>query len=775
MKNKHLLFMLALPVAFAACSDDELQTLNNNQVVDGEMVATADLTLTASKSFGEAESRANWVKGEDSYAFHWTAATDAVGLAYVGEGTAAVTNYNFVVDSIYDGRLVVQENAAYTTKYQKIGETSSVAAAWKNSYKVKIGAADPVSYDAASHIISSSEYAKFKTGNDYILKGKYVAYFPAVGSNKFAETGNIPVESPASLSFTTVAENLTLAAANTFQYSQKVDITTAGSQVTHFTLNPLSSVFNIQVTTKLDKTIKTVIIAAKNGEKFITKASLNGIPATANKDALTNIDATASVAALTLSNTSGVTLDDAATEAVNFYMPVLPAAFTTGFDIIFLDEAGKAYTIEKAFKNGSFTIPSGQMIPMPVEIPANAEFKDYLATDATTFNAAVNSIITAAGTDDVTATIKLFNNITGAGNVNLTATNTIKLTIDGDCTVAVGAVTVPEGATLNIDNTKLTAGNVINEGTLNINGELEATGLTNEGTANVNAEAVVKGNLVNSSILNVNAEGELTVAGGATSSNTNTIDVFGKMNLSGNTVSTTTTYTSLSNTNKIIVRADAEFNNDAECVITNQGQLTCDGDFNNNGHIKEVGSSAVVTGMNYNQGETGAFSKVVSTADELKTALVNENTTSGQAYTTVYVTAGLTVAFDEDFTSTKGIIINDGAGDLTLNIKGGKTVTLASIEAANLTILNSDATHALTSIAKLVVNSGFEIASGKTLTVGHNTESTFNGALTNEAGTFTYEAVATATPQLEVKGILSCESFSGAGTWSGIPSIIVAE
>lgn len=730
----------------------------NESSAKGDKISVADLNFAVGKGFGDANTRAGYDDADDNGKryFVWNSADDAIGLCYVGEGTSAVTNYKFNVDSLYNESLIVLGTAPsvnttwYTTKYQPVSIadfdswTGDEAADWKASYPQYNNGNVEANLDKNA-LVTSSRYAKFKTENDYILKGKYVAYFPAVNKDKFSQAGSIPVVSPASLSVA-AADSMKTAAANVYQFSQKTDLTEAGKQVTKFELSALSSIFKVAVTNKTTGSIsiETVIIKAKGDSKFATEGTLNGIPAAANKDAFT---VTKSTSALTLTYTDKVAI--AAEETGFFFMPVLPQTFATGFDIILINEEGKALTLSQNFSSSSYTLPSGQIVPLPVTVAKDDTFNDYLATDKATFDKAVTTI---KGANDADATITLFNDIEGAGEIDL-STFAHALTIEGDYTVETGKLTL--GATT----------------TLNVKANVETTEMANSGTVNIDKSLTLLGTVGNTGVINVN-EGSSLALVGATTTNDGNIEIRGQVTNESilNKEGKVATPGKFTNNSKVIVRAVGTFDNKKDATFENVGVLTCDGAFTNNGDMTESGNDAKITGTQFVN--NGVFYKEVDSAEALVEALKGSTTVSGITYSTVkFMTAGgaKTVKFTEDLTTDKKVILA-GANKVTFSIAKGKTVTIGGLDAENSFEVGIVSASKATDLANLVVKSGFTVAENMTFTAGNNTVTSFEGEIVNEKGTFAITAKDGADSA--VRGVVNCTNFSGAGTWTSLPTVV---
>lgn len=202
MKTKHLLFTMALPLAFVACTNDEFESNSMSQAQNGELVTLPDNYLLAGVMGSDAATRSMY----DGTAFAWlpfdnfaaSPAADAIGLCwrggeYTSNGAVVYTNYKFThygwlgkdeekPDLNCDGDLL---NGQLLTDLSG-NQAALLAGTW------------PVA-DAAKYpdLKVDAKNGLFNTDNSTIFKGDYIVYYPY--NDQFNEVGNIPATAPANI------------------------------------------------------------------------------------------------------------------------------------------------------------------------------------------------------------------------------------------------------------------------------------------------------------------------------------------------------------------------------------------------------------------------------------------------------------------------------------------------------------------------------------------------------------------------------------------------
>ena len=197
MKNKALLVAtMALPLAFAACVQDEFESNSMSQAQEGELITLPENYLLAGMFGGSADTRSIYNNGVE---FAWLPVNDvpdAIGLCWRGGGytsnpSVVYTNYKFehfgwlgtgetapVLDC--DDELV---NGQLLTAL-KANEDALLEGTWKvagtdGKYKdMKVDAKNGV----------------FHTENSTIFKGDYIVYYPY--NDQFHDVDCIPATAP---------------------------------------------------------------------------------------------------------------------------------------------------------------------------------------------------------------------------------------------------------------------------------------------------------------------------------------------------------------------------------------------------------------------------------------------------------------------------------------------------------------------------------------------------------------------------------------------------
>lgn len=202
MKTKHLLFTMALPLAFVACTNDEFESNSMSQAQNGELVTLPDNYLLAGVMGSDAATRSMY----DGTAFAWlpfdnfaaSPAADAIGLCwrggeYTSNGAVVYTNYKFThygwlgkdeekPDLDCDGDLL---NGQLLTNLSG-NQDCLLAGDWAVSDATKY---PDLKVDAKNGL--------FNTDNSTIFKGDYIVYYPY--NDQFNEVGNIPATAPANI------------------------------------------------------------------------------------------------------------------------------------------------------------------------------------------------------------------------------------------------------------------------------------------------------------------------------------------------------------------------------------------------------------------------------------------------------------------------------------------------------------------------------------------------------------------------------------------------
>lgn len=201
MKNKALLVAtMALPLAFAACVQDEFESNSMSQAQEGELITLPENYLLAGMFGGAAETRSIYHNGVE---FAWLPVNDvpdAIGLCWRGGGytsnpNVVYTNYKFehfgwlgegetapvlnCDDELVNGQLL-------STLKEEDKANDLLAGTWKVA-----GASKDNKY---ANMVVDAKNGVFHTENSTIFKGDYIVYYPY--NEQFHDVDYIPATAP---------------------------------------------------------------------------------------------------------------------------------------------------------------------------------------------------------------------------------------------------------------------------------------------------------------------------------------------------------------------------------------------------------------------------------------------------------------------------------------------------------------------------------------------------------------------------------------------------
>lgn len=468
MKSKKLLLALALPMAFAACSNEELiengtAPSNNNLVELGDnFVLSVQGAAGTTRGVWEVDGNLKWSwipeiladgTGANSMLGKLNVATDEIGLCWTGElpdGTGSIssnvyTNYQFLHDGwLAEGEDVVEFNNCT----QKIENGALYAG-------IVTGELDFESTldEIKTQLKGASNYVKgqplnlntgiFKTSNKAIFGGSYIAYYPY--NENFVDAGSLPVVSK--VVFDNVEEG-NVSAAHVAKNSVLVGYAKnliGGSQASKFSMDPLSGIISLQIK-GTSKVIKKIALWSEDG--FVTSVNLDASKIKNNGaaagEALYVSGSKQTNATIVADLKDNVTLSDAV--AKKFYFPVLPTTVNNLKVVLYANDNSVA-----VIEAGNYTIGAAE----GVKVAVNAKATDFVANakvavDNDSFKAAIANSGTAQAPIQVTV----------IGDVTLTADATIPayVTVEGD------KIIVPEGKTLTLADNSTIKSDVVVEG-----------------------------------------------------------------------------------------------------------------------------------------------------------------------------------------------------------------------------------------------------------------------------------------------------------------------
>lgn len=468
MKSKKLLLALALPMAFAACSNEELiengtAPSNNNLVELGDnFVLSVQGAAGTTRGVWEVDGNLKWSwipeilaggTGANSMLGALSVATDEIGLCWTGElpdGTGSInsnvyTNYQF----LHDGWLAEGEDAV---EFDNCTQALKNGALYSN---INVGSLNNGSALSAikAQLKDASNYVNgqplnlntgiFKTSNKAIFGGSYIAYYPY--NENFVDAGSLPVVSK--VVFDNVEEG-NVSAAHVAKNSVLVGYAKnliGGSQASKFSMDPLSGIISLQIK-GTSKEIEKIALWSEDG--FVTSVNLDASKIKNNGaaagEALYVSGSKQTNATIVADLKNNVTLSDAV--AKKFYFPVLPTTVNNLKVVLYASDNSVA-----VIEAGNYTIGAAE----GVKVAVNAKATDFVANakvavDNDSFKAAIANEGTAK--DPIKVTV--------IGDITLTADATIPayVTVEGD------KIIVPEGKTLTLADNSTIKSDVVVEG-----------------------------------------------------------------------------------------------------------------------------------------------------------------------------------------------------------------------------------------------------------------------------------------------------------------------
>lgn len=468
MKSKKLLLALALPMAFAACSNEELiengtAPSNNNLVELGDnFVLSVQGAAGTTRGVWEVDGNLKWSwipeiladgTGANSMLGTLNVATDEIGLCWTGElpdGTGSIssnvyTNYQF----LHDGWLAEGEDAV---EFDNCTQALKNGALYSNINVGSLNNGSALS-EIKAQLKDASNYVNgqplnlntgiFKTSNKAIFGGSYIAYYPY--NENFVDAGSLPVVSK--VVFDNVEEG-NVSAAHVAKNSVLVGYAKnliGGSQASKFSMDPLSGIISLQIK-GTSKEIEKIALWSEDG--FVTSVNLDASKIKNNGaaagEALYVSGSKQTNATIVADLKNNVTLSDA--DAKKFYFPVLPTTVNNLKVVLYASDNSVA-----VIEAGNYTIGAAE----GVKVAVNAKATDFVANakvavDNDSFKAAIANEGTAK--DPIKVTV--------IGDITLTADATIPayVTVEGD------KIIVPEGKTLTLADNSTIKSDVVVEG-----------------------------------------------------------------------------------------------------------------------------------------------------------------------------------------------------------------------------------------------------------------------------------------------------------------------
>ena len=543
MKTKLFMTALALPLVFAACTnEDDFISAPGNQ---GET-----LTVAVTRGGFGADTKAAWVDEETGASFEWTLNVspnqDKIGMALLNPSDASkvLTNYEMSLVGWYNAN----------------GEGSAADYTTPADNGVKYTTTKPNDGNANAGVFQATGLT--------VMDGNYIVYHPY--DDAFAKAGYLAVDfrpnqtvaATTASTATTVTEAetamLTAAGNNAFSYSQPTTIEKGGKVTSDFATTNLSALVKLALSkfptsTNLEKVILLEDNANfdKNSKGFLKSAHLNASKIT-TQSGLNSLESPVYTSMIKFAFTDAAAPGLTLANDANIYLVAGPRTSTARYSILLINDENKAsiwganVKFEAGAKNTISIANDGKHPFETLIVTDGADLKTILETPTTYDNATINILgeLTVESLETVKAkgvTVKAYNNnpetslkfvaktkdvtlssasgITSAaegltfevpvtlaseggysmnlgGHVAMTEiNNTGNLVLRGS-NLSIKTVTNAEGATITLarQSTVNTTGNVTNNGTINLNGATTGSSAQSGATWNIGKNTTVTNN-----------------------------------------------------------------------------------------------------------------------------------------------------------------------------------------------------------------------------------------------------------------------------------------
>ena len=568
MRTKHYFTALALPLVFAACSNDDLD-VNNTPELNGPKLSE-NFSFTADIIGQDADTRIGFEDGINK-AFSWLpqyanedngakTADELIGVCLIG-GVDEISNPSGKVFTNYPFKLKGWMNPEGGIESvdvpASVGAGNTTLAAWRNAQSDQ-WLKDPEG-------MTKGNFVTCTTPSPTLMAGDYVIYYPH--DAEFNSIKQLPIANYNSVqTAATVTKDGDYAhiPSTVFAVSEKTTLA-PGTETSSFKLYFMNYLLGFKMYKgegELTKSIKRIIVEVKDGTQFPTEGTVNAL----NHSFVASTENTTESLVLTLGTGSGVSIADG-TEVAPYLtaMTMLPVNLsgktivikvvpTDGTKVAIYEKNGTNFV---ASKYGQFSLPivdadfnkdMDRMVFTADEFKAEAAKGGVIKlmddVTITEMPSDVAHSLVVNGTKKLTInTVALAPTADWTFNcpveiaAGLTTADNHAITFNGKVEVIGGNITVTTG-TLNINgkgsSIAATAGDISIGDTLNVNDEItigkSITLAANKAAANLNADGIVmagatsgtatgalniNANVINNKLLNV-ANMKLTIAAGKT-------------------------------------------------------------------------------------------------------------------------------------------------------------------------------------------------------------------------------------------------------------------
>lgn len=360
MKNKALLVAtMALPLAFAACVQDEFESNSMSQAQEGELITLPENYLLAGMFGGAAETRSIYHNGTE---FAWLPVNkvpDAIGLCWRGGGytsnpNVVYTNYKFE----HFGWLGKGETAPVLNCDGELENGQQLEALGdndENKADLLAGTWKVAGKDGKyANMMVDAKNGLFHTENSTIFKGDYIVYYPY--NEQFHDVDYIPATAPTMIKRTgsycldESTQKYTEELAKEVFVAGTMTGVDGGQQNGVFSTNFVSGGVIVRIHAENECGIEKVLLVADNGFATEVKLDAQKIASGAKGAALYAAEPEKFENALIAEIEGGMYIEDGKTANVVF--PVLPTTSKTTLKnakIILVAKSGK--TLVKPAEN----------------------------------------------------------------------------------------------------------------------------------------------------------------------------------------------------------------------------------------------------------------------------------------------------------------------------------------------------------------------------------------------------------------------------------------
>lgn len=392
MKTSKLLTMLALPLAFAACTNDEF-IANVETPATGEVLSIGeDFALMVARDADEANTRADYhiVTEEDGskmMRFFWMPKVKAAGSSLNDIESFDKIGLGWLnVKSAQDGKIYTNYEFSHVAWPVHDKTSKFQCDKWTDAYGIVAGVAETDAAVASGAITDPEDYALtngtgeadlhrglFMTENKSIMGGDYIVYYPY--DETIIENGYVKATSKREFSGFTAAANedyenyLKGLADETFYISSEPVELKGGVTANEFRMQAVSGIIRVklnldEVSSTLSKFDNITKIALYSEDGFITEVQLDASKigsATGEGLYVAGTEKRVNTLVATYKDKAGTGNPAITGEVLNFCIPALPTTAKNVKVIIYRNDGSNFDGSVVIATNQNLTVKPGQI------------------------------------------------------------------------------------------------------------------------------------------------------------------------------------------------------------------------------------------------------------------------------------------------------------------------------------------------------------------------------------------------------------------------------